>query len=116
MERGNLFAAPARGQGETFDSLLQAGGLRIERILSFDHAQPAGEWYEQAEAEWVVLLEGRAGLRFEGEAPIELGPGDYLPSRPTAAIGWSGPPRASAPCGWRCTMPVKCRHDPGAGT
>jgi cupin 2 domain-containing protein len=78
---GNLFAGlPAAAQPtELFDTLLNRPGLRIERIVSTGQASPPGFWYEQADAEWVVLLSGEALLRFEDETEARsLHAGDWL--------------------------------------
>lgn len=77
----NLFAnLPAARPGEEiFETLLQQAGLQIERIVSFGHASPAGFWYDQPQAEWVVLLQGSAHLRFEDETQARnLRPGDWV--------------------------------------
>jgi cupin 2 domain-containing protein len=64
---------------EITDALVARPGLRIERIVSFGQASPEGFWYDQAEAEWVLLLAGAASLRFEDEPEARpLGPGDWL--------------------------------------
>jgi len=64
---------------ERFDALLERPGLRIERIVSTGQSTAPGCWYDQTEAEWVVLLTGAAGLRFADEAePRTLAPGDWL--------------------------------------
>jgi cupin 2 domain-containing protein len=47
--------------------LLSRPRLRIEKIVSTGQASPDGFWYDQPQAEWVVLLRGRARLRFEDE-------------------------------------------------
>lgn len=81
MADGNLFAdLPAMPEAaERFEALLQRPGLRIERIVSTGQASPPGFWYEQNEAEWVVLLSGAAVLRFEDEAEARmLAPGDWM--------------------------------------
>jgi cupin 2 domain-containing protein len=79
-EAGDLFAGlPTDATtGEAFTPLLAGGRFRVERIVSFGHASPAGFWYEQAEDEWVMVLAGAAGLRFEGEDVMELRPGAYV--------------------------------------
>ena len=64
---------------ENTDALVARPGLRIERIVSFGQASPEGFWYDQDEAEWVLLLTGAASLRFEDEPEARLlGPGDWL--------------------------------------
>lgn len=64
---------------EITDTLLSAAGVRIERIVSTGQASPPGFWYDQPEGEWVCLLKGSAGFRFENEDDVrELKPGDWL--------------------------------------
>ena len=81
MIAGNILAElPASAQAaEQFDILLARPGLRIERIVSRGQASPPGFWYQQAEAEWVLLVSGEALLRFEDEtASRRLVAGDWL--------------------------------------
>jgi cupin 2 domain-containing protein len=76
---GNLFADLAPAPEEQFTTLAAGAQVRIERIVSSGQASPPGFWYDQDQAEWVVLLAGAAGLRFEDEAePRVLRPGDHL--------------------------------------
>ncbi|MGR9109126.1 MAG: cupin domain-containing protein [Gammaproteobacteria bacterium] len=77
---GNIYSPVAtNSDGETFEILLQTDDFRLERIVSEGHATPAGEWFDQAQDEWVILLQGSAGLSIDGTAdPIVLNPGDYL--------------------------------------
>lgn len=64
---------------EISDTLVTHPGLRIERITSFGQASPAGFWYDEDEAEWVLLLTGAARLRFEDESEARhFGPGDWV--------------------------------------
>ena len=77
----NLFKQLPRSteKNEQFSELLKRPGLRIERIVSTGQASPPGFWYDQADAEWVLLLEGEALLRFADEsAARHLYPGDHL--------------------------------------
>ncbi|MCB1228854.1 MAG: cupin domain-containing protein [Verrucomicrobiae bacterium] len=81
-DRGNLFAdIPAHLPEESVEILASGSGpVRIERIVSRGHRSPDDFWYDQAEAEWVVLLSGSAILRLddlESEA-ISLVPGDWI--------------------------------------
>ncbi|MFD2183946.1 cupin domain-containing protein [Rhodoplanes azumiensis] len=80
ITNGNLFAgSAARRAEEVIATLLATPDLKIERIVSHGQASPPGFWYDQAWAEWVVLLSGSATLRFEKEtAARELRPGDFL--------------------------------------
>ena len=64
---------------EVNEPILVTRGVRIERIVSLGQASPAGYWYDQAEAEWVMLLTGAARLRFADETEARtLGPGDCV--------------------------------------
>ncbi len=85
---------PDAGAGEVSETLFAAPGLRIERIVSLGQASPEGFWYDQAEAEWVLLLAGRARLRFADEAAARLlGPGDHLHIAPHRRhrVDWTDP-------------------------
>lgn len=77
----NLYAnlPPLGASEEQFTPLLNEPGLIVQRIVSTGQSSPPGFWYEQPEAEWVLLISGEASLRFEDEAVAHrLKPGDYL--------------------------------------
>jgi cupin 2 domain-containing protein len=79
---------------ERVDTLLTRPGLRIERIVSRGQASPPGFWYDQAEAEWVLVLAGAARLRFAGETEARiLGPGDWVDIAPHRRhrVDWTDP-------------------------
>ncbi len=80
----NLFAGLPAGAGtEQFVELLSRPGLRIERIVSTGHASPPGFWYDQPQAEWVLVLQGEARLAFEDEPePRRLQAGDFVDIAP----------------------------------
>lgn len=69
---------PAARRTEAFTDLLVRPGVRIERIVSRGQATPEDAPMVQRHDEWVLLLEGAAGLRIEDSAVAELGPGDHL--------------------------------------
>lgn len=82
---GNLFSDLPRAAepAERLETLLTRPGVRIERIVSSGQASPPGFWYEQADAEWVLLVSGEALLRFEDEPEARrLRPGDWLNIEP----------------------------------
>jgi len=93
LEFGQLLQAlPSAEAGEVLDTLLARDGIRIERIVSHGQSTPEGEWYDQKEDEWVVVLRGAAKLLLEGEAaPRELNPGDfiYLPAGRRHRVSWT---------------------------
>src|ERR1700722_15695441 len=75
----NLFDnLPGESAPEHFLTLLEAGNLRIERIVSNAQASPENSWYEQEQNEWVLLLKGTASLQFENDGVVDLESGDYL--------------------------------------
>jgi cupin 2 domain-containing protein len=76
----NIFAdLPVKPDAEILTQLLSAPNLRIERIVSTGQATPVGHWCDQDWAEWVLVLQGSAALKFEGQAaPVLLAAGDYL--------------------------------------
>lgn len=84
--------APA-GSEEVFESLLQRPGFRLERIQSWGQVTPEGEWYDQAEDEWVLLLIGAARLLVEGQEALALVPGDtlLLPAHCRHRVIWTDP-------------------------
>ncbi|NJD34979.1 MAG: cupin domain-containing protein [Betaproteobacteria bacterium] len=111
MMAGNIFAGllpMAPEAAERLETLLARPGLRIERIVSSGHASPAGFWYEQADAEWVVLLAGEALLRFEDETEARrLGTGDWIYIEPGRRhrVDWTAP---AMPTVW-----LAIHHAPG---
>jgi cupin 2 domain-containing protein len=95
MEIYNLFYnVPDFCQEEIFETLFENTGLKAERIISEGHATPSGQWYDQEWNEWVVLLQGSAGIFLEGdENTITLKPGDYLyiPAHKKHRVEWTDP-------------------------
>jgi cupin 2 domain-containing protein len=85
---------PDARAAEIIETLLQAPAVRIERVVSHGQASPEGFWYDQDEAEWVLLLSGAARLRFadEPEARV-LAPGDhlYIAAHRRHRIDWTDP-------------------------
>ncbi len=93
MTSTNLFAdLPANPPEELFTTLLQAPGVRVERIVSHGHQSPDGFWYDQPESEWVVVLKGEAKIEFE-DGIRQLGPGDHLniPAHRKHRVAWTTP-------------------------
>ena len=76
----NLFTLPdPLPSTEQFSDLIPNRGVKIERIVSTGQITPENEWYDQDRAEWVVVLKGRAGLRFEDETEDRtLAAGDFV--------------------------------------
>ena len=90
---GNIFAKlPQSFSEEAFQEIIRGERLRLERIISFGQATAVGQWYDQEQHEWVVLLSGAAGLRFEGEEGLRvLHPGDFanIPAHTRHRVEWT---------------------------
>ena len=89
----NLFPdLPRQLPDELLTTLLDAASVRIERIVSHGHASPAAFGYDQDRHEWVVVLKGAAGLRFEDET-VEMRAGDFvnIPAHRKHRVEWTTP-------------------------
>lgn len=90
---GNLLAdIPGILPEELFETILAQPGFKLERIVSRGQATPEGKWYDQAVAEWVLLVKGSAGLRIENRSEeIILRPGDHvlLPAHCRHRVEWT---------------------------
>jgi cupin 2 domain-containing protein len=87
----NIFAdIPTHAPQELFTTLVDAANVRIERIVSYGSASPEGFWYDQDQAEWVVVLQGAARLALDDQT-IELKPGDSLliPAHKKHRVEWT---------------------------
>lgn len=99
----NLFQLPAQlpQHAEWHETLLQqeGHGLLIERIVSTGQASPPGFWYDQAQNEWVLLLQGRAVLEWDDGRSITLQQGDWLniPAHTRHRVAWTS---KDPPCIW----------------
>jgi cupin 2 domain-containing protein len=93
MEIKNLFEDLPKGMVEEIsETLVDTRHFRLERIISSGQGTPPGEWYDQDKNEWVILLEGSAGLLFEGETEVcVMHPGDYMhiPARRRHRVEWT---------------------------
>lgn len=78
LQNNLLDSIPDAAAGEVVTSLVTRGGVRIERIVSQGQASPDGFWYDQAEHEFVLLMQGRAELEFADGRVVRLGPGDWV--------------------------------------
>jgi cupin 2 domain-containing protein len=89
----NLFSGiPPQLPEELVTVLCRNKGIRIERIVSDGQRSPEGFWYDQKRHEWVIVLEGRAAIKFEGKPElVEIERGSYLniPARPRHRVAWT---------------------------
>ena len=95
MVTSNIYSdIPADLPDELFEAIIRNESFRLERIISRGHATPDGEWYDQDQDEWVILLKGSAGIAIDGEDGIVvLRPGDYihLPAHLRHRVEWTDP-------------------------
>jgi cupin 2 domain-containing protein len=95
VKKENLLSGvPASMRAEFVERIAYQKGVRIERIVSRGHCSAAGFWYDQAETEWVLLVQGSARIRFEAtDEVIEMGPGDHItiPPRARHRVEWTLP-------------------------
>ncbi len=85
---------PASLDQEQVDELLRTPNLRIARIVSTGQASAETFWYDQDEHEWVLVLSGRAKLRYQDDPEeVELGPGDaaFIPAHRKHQVAWTTP-------------------------
>ena len=94
----NLFLRiPASFPEEITTALLRTKSFRLERIVSPPNpgrkkSVPLTGWLCQDKPEWVILLQGSAGLRFQkGKTVRTLKPGDYLniPAKVIHRVEWT---------------------------
>lgn len=80
LKSANLFDhLPEQQCDEEFLSLIQNDTFKLERIVSKGHITEEGKWYDQDQYEWVLLLKGKAKIRFEHEVDTRtLNPGDHI--------------------------------------
>ncbi len=89
-----LTLEPSARDAEITQVLATGKGVRLERIVSYGRASPEGFWYDQAEAEWVTILTGRARIRIADQSnEIVMGPGDtlLLPAHCRHRVEWTDP-------------------------
>ncbi len=86
---------PAELTNETFDTLLTANNIKIERIVSKGHTSPASGWHDQEDNEWVLVLEGAGTILFEDGREVTMRKGDYLhiTAHVKHKVSWTDPDR-----------------------
>jgi len=91
---GNIYSGIANVAGqEEFLTLFENGAVQIVRIVSQSYSSPENFWYDQVEAEWVIVLRGTATLEFETGTLVALNPGDHvmIPSHTKHRVHQTGP-------------------------
>lgn len=109
-----LEAQSSAREAEVTELLLRGQGIRVERIVSFGQASPEGFWYDQDEAEWVMVVAGRARLTIAGESSdrhLEAGDAIYLPAGCRHRVAWTDPAQQTV---WLALF-VDAQLDPRCG-
>ena len=97
----NIFDLPALPLSEELTTILaESGSVRIKRIVSTGQVS---DWYDQHEAEFVVLLQGSAVVEFEGGRSVALARGDTLLIQPHERhrVSFTS---SEPPCVWLCVF------------
>jgi cupin 2 domain-containing protein len=93
IKKGNIRATiPEQIPYEITEILAGSQAVKIERIISRGHCSVEGFWYDQDYNEWVLLLQGKAGLAFADQsAAVELTAGDYIniPAHVRHRVAWT---------------------------
>lgn len=88
----NIFSdIPATLPKELFTQLLENKNVRIERIVSDGQSTPDGEWYDQLQNEWVIVLQGEAVIEYENAEQQTLNVGDFafIPAHTRHRVAWT---------------------------
>ncbi len=94
MTTKNFFSnIPDQISQEIIETIFNTDAIRIERIISKGQASPENFWYNQSENEWVIVLEGKAMIKFEDQSIVTLHKGDYLfiPAFKKHRVEWTDP-------------------------
>ena len=97
----NIFDLPPLPSSEELTTVLaENGNVRIERIIST--GQTSG-WYDQAEREFVALLEGNAIVEFENGKSVPMTKGDTIVIEPHKRhrVSYTS---SIPPCVWLCVF------------
>lgn len=91
---GNLFSnIPVLTMGELFEDVIVTDFTRIQRIISRGQSSPEGFWYDQAENELVIVLQGKGRLEFEDGERLDMDVGDFvaIPAHRKHRVDWTDP-------------------------
>jgi cupin 2 domain-containing protein len=69
----NIFQLPnSLPQLELSEMLVNSDQITIKRIISTGQVTPIGEWYDQEQNEWLIVLQGSGELSYEDNSRIKL--------------------------------------------
>lgn len=80
MKTSNIFNIDntLSAEQETFEKIFTSENVLIERIISTGQITTEGEYYDQDQDEWVLLLQGYAIIVLDNSEKINLKTGDYI--------------------------------------
>lgn len=79
MKLRNIFEKlPDNLDDEYFQTLIETGNFKFERIVSDGHSTQKDFWYDQGKNEFVMLLKGSAVILFDNGEELLMKPGDHL--------------------------------------
>lgn len=94
MDQGNLLTdIPECIADEIIQDIVNTKTCRIERVISNGHTTPKGQWYDQANNEWVLIVKGAGKLEFEVGEEVLLREGDHIviPAHKKHRVSWTDP-------------------------
>jgi cupin 2 domain-containing protein len=78
-EINNIFEFPDQlPKDELIETLWASDKISFKRIISTGQTTPIGEWYDQKQNEWLIVLQGSGELSYEDNSRIKLTKGDYI--------------------------------------
>ena len=92
MKTNNIFKnIPTHLNEELFEDIISKDGFKVQRIVSEAHTTSEGEWYDQDDNEWVLVLQGSAIISFQNEDDVKLEVGDHLniPANKRHRVSWT---------------------------
>jgi len=65
---------------ELFETIVEKNNvhIKIKKIISVSYSDDNNKWYDQDEDEWVMVLRGKAGIKFSDGEIINMQEGDYI--------------------------------------
>ena len=90
----NIFEAITEALAqELFEDIVSNDKVRIERIVSSGQSSPAQGWYDQPQAEWVMVVRGKAVIAYPDKPAVTLDEGDYvtIAAHEKHRVEWTAP-------------------------
>ena len=69
---------PDKSKDEIFETILEKKDIKIERIISYGQTTAKDYWYDQDQDEFVLILKGKAKIKYELGEIIQLDEGSSI--------------------------------------